>query len=82
MHVRSCHIYVGAKTVELVANCIVDYYMATEAIILIPKILTEIDYDIDFDMLSEDITADGSSKDGDERICYRIKLKSGCKAIA
>lgn len=70
------------KTVELVANCIVDVYIATEALIFIPKILAEIDYYIDFDMSSKDISADGSSKVGDERIRYKIKLRSDCKAIA
>lgn len=70
------------KTVELVANCMVDCDIATETLIFLPKILAEIDYDIDFDMSSKDITADGSSKDGDGQIHYRIKLKPGCKAIA
>ena len=70
------------KTVELIANCMVDGYMPTEAIIFLPEILAKIECGIDFHMSSKDITADGSSKDGDEQIRYRIKLKPGCKAIA
>lgn len=70
------------KTVELVANCMVDCDIAKEAIVFIQKILAEIDYYIDLEMPSKDITADGSLKDGDGQICYRIKLRSDCKAIA
>lgn len=70
------------KEVELVANCMVDDYIAAEALIFLPKILAEIDYHIDFDMSFEDFDTDSSSKDGDERNYYRIKLQSDCKAIA
>lgn len=70
------------KEVELVANCMVDDYIAAEALIYLPKILAEIGYHIDFNMSSKDNSADGSLKDGDEQICYRIRLRSDCKAIA
>ena len=70
------------KTVELIANCMVDSDIATETLIFLPKILAGIDYYIDFDMSFEDFDTDSYSKDGDEQVYYRIKLQSDCKAIA